>query len=191
MNKILEGVRELENTRNGERIVFTRSAAETGGEYVAFDLFLTPRGGVPFEHYHHKQSESFRMVRGKMRVRVNGEDRVLEAGDEVTLPPGTKHSLENIGDEEVYCQVQYRPALHSEWFLKAAHGFEEEVGREASILELAPFLARGVEIWPANMPRWVGRLAMPLFAAVGRLLGKDRFVEETVTRHYQRAQTSS
>ena len=37
----------LENPLSGERIVFRKTAADTGGELLVFELFLTPDGHVP------------------------------------------------------------------------------------------------------------------------------------------------
>jgi hypothetical protein len=37
----------LENSVSGERITFRRTAADTGGELLEFDLELTPDGHVP------------------------------------------------------------------------------------------------------------------------------------------------
>lgn len=172
------GRREVENTRAGERIVIQRSSAETGGASMVFDLYLRPGGGVEFPHYHALKSEIFRMKRGELLVRVDGEQKRLRAGDEVELKPGAVHSLINDTKEEVLCECEYRPGLCSdEWFMKA-HAAEDHLGRELTLLEMAPHLTEEVDIYPASPPRWVVRATLAVLAVLARVLGKDRVLLE-------------
>ena len=97
-------------------------------------------------------------------------------GGEVTLAPGTRHSIINNGDMEAHCYVEYRPALKSEWWFKLIHPFHDRIGREPRMLEIAPFLSQGVEIYPANVPRWLGLPLLYVAGILGRLLGKHRAV---------------
>lgn len=174
----------VENKVTGEKIVFTKTTEETGGEYVAFDFFVAPKGGVAFEHYHATQSEHFRMRRGVLRLCIDGVERDLRPGDELALPPGTAHSILNPGDEEACCEVEYRPAGLNEWLLKTVHAFEQQVGRESTFLEIAPFLAEGVELYPRGVPRWAGRIVMAAGGAIGRLLGTKERVERAAREYY-------
>src|SRR3982074_1104357 len=45
----------IENPVSGERITFRKTAAETNGELLEFDLGLTPDGHVPGMHVHPAQ----------------------------------------------------------------------------------------------------------------------------------------
>ena len=49
----------LKNPISGERIVFRKTAADTAGELLAFELFLSPDGHVPGAHVHLEQEERF------------------------------------------------------------------------------------------------------------------------------------
>jgi hypothetical protein len=42
----------IENPISGERITFRKTAADTDGEVLAFDLKLSPDGNVPGMHVH-------------------------------------------------------------------------------------------------------------------------------------------
>lgn len=170
-----EGRREVENRRAGERIVIKKTSTETGGASMLFDLHLKPSGGVEFPHYHAIKSEIFRMKRGEIVVHLgSGETKRLRPGDEVELPPGTVHSLINDTSEEVLCECEYRPGLCSdEWFLKV-HAAQDQLGRELTLLEMAPHLTEEVDIYPASPPRWVVRATIAVLAPIARLLGKDR-----------------
>ena len=59
----------LENRGRGERIVFRRTAVDTGGELLAFELFLSPNGHVPGAHVHPEQEERFEVVKGTIKFR--------------------------------------------------------------------------------------------------------------------------
>jgi quercetin dioxygenase-like cupin family protein len=170
------------NTETGERIVIQKSGAETGGACLGFDFYAAPGGGVPFEHYHAKQSEYFRMVEGELTLRVDGETRLLRAGDEMTLAPGTRHSIKNEGDVEAHCYVEYHPALKSEWWFRIIHPYQSAIGKEPGLLDLAPFLSKGVETYPARVPLVIGRIVIFVFGMIGRLLGRDRKVMQVVNQ---------
>lgn len=175
-SKPLPRAREVENRKTGERIVIERSTEETGGASMVFAMYIAPGGGVPFEHYHTVQSETLRVRRGRLTVNAGGVVRTLSAGDVLEAPPFTVHSLRNDSDEEVEVEAEYRPALHSEWWLLTVHAAEDWLGRHLSLIELAPHLASGVELFPARPPRWVVRALLAVLAPVSRLLGKDRVV---------------
>jgi hypothetical protein len=59
----------LENAQSGERFFFRKTAADTGGEYMEFDLELQPDGKVPGKHVHPKQEEQFEVRRRDDRSR--------------------------------------------------------------------------------------------------------------------------
>ncbi|MCA9622962.1 MAG: cupin domain-containing protein [Myxococcales bacterium] len=174
----------VENSITGERIVFLGNVSEDGREHLAMDFFVRPAGGVPMEHYHAEQTEVFRMIRGRLSITVEGERRELHPGEVLEIPPGTRHSIVNPSAEEAYCRVEYHPPGMSQWFLERVHGFTEHAGREPSLLELSPLLARGVEVWPAKVPARLGRALMPILAALSRLLGRAHVVEEGAARYF-------
>ena len=66
----------IENPVSGERITFLRTARDTGGERLEFELELTPDGHVPGAHVHPEQEERFEVLEGVMRFRLGLRDRV-------------------------------------------------------------------------------------------------------------------
>ena len=57
-----------------------------------------PHGGETQEHFHRSSEELYVFTEGTGRIRVGEEERDVQAGDTVVLPPGTKHKLWNTGD---------------------------------------------------------------------------------------------
>ena len=71
----------------------------TTGDY---DLMMaeTPAGvpGPP-PHLHNSFKEAFLIVEGEMEFFVNGEIKVLKAGESVDIPPNTLHTFSNKSDQ--------------------------------------------------------------------------------------------
>jgi quercetin dioxygenase-like cupin family protein len=108
----------LENPVTGERIVFRRTAAETGGEALEYELFFRPQGFLVREHLHPGQSERHEVLEGKLGLHLDGEDRVLEPGDAVVVPAAAPHRLFPVGEEKVNALFELRPALRTEQLLE-------------------------------------------------------------------------
>ncbi len=57
-----EAGQEIHNPRQRERIVFRRTAGETGGRLLRLEMFASPGGAAPPEHLHPRQEERFETV---------------------------------------------------------------------------------------------------------------------------------
>src|SRR3954451_14488566 len=91
----------IENPVTGDRIVFRRTAAETGGESVVVETYVRPGGAVATAHIHPGQDENFEVLDGRLGRRVGGESLELGPGGSAAVPAGTVHKFWNAGDEEV------------------------------------------------------------------------------------------
>jgi mannose-6-phosphate isomerase-like protein (cupin superfamily) len=116
----------LENPVSGERFVFRKTAADTDGELLEFDLHLAPDGEVPGKHVHRRQEETFEVLSGTMRFKRGLKTIVAEAGDIVVIPAGTSHKFENGGDDEAVVRVTVRPALKMEQLFETVVGLAED-----------------------------------------------------------------
>ena len=114
------GKRSIENPLSGERITIRRTAAQTGGALLAWELELAPGGRVPASHAHPRQEETFTVLEGRMRFRVGWRRQVAGPGDTVTVPPGTVHHFANPGPAPARVAVQTRPALAMQDLLETA-----------------------------------------------------------------------
>jgi mannose-6-phosphate isomerase-like protein (cupin superfamily) len=110
---------QIENPVTGERVVFTRTSADTGGELLELDLFWPRRGYRVPEHVHPEMEERFEVVSGRARFRIGGVERTAGPGDVVTVPRGTPHISWNPSSIEAHVRVQFRPALRWEDFVEA------------------------------------------------------------------------
>jgi quercetin dioxygenase-like cupin family protein len=112
-----EPEREIENPITGERIVFRRTAADSGGELLELDDFwVRPDHQVP-EHVHPEMEERWEVIDGAARFRLDGVEISARPGDVVVAPPGTPHSAANAARGETHVRIQMRPALRWEEFV--------------------------------------------------------------------------
>ena len=85
-----------------------------GFDWLLVDLELTPDGKVPGLHVHPEQTETFRVVEGRMRFRLGRRTVEAGPGDVVTVPPGAAHKFTNAGGQVARAKVEVRPALQME-----------------------------------------------------------------------------
>ena len=83
----------LENPASGDRLVFLRTAAETGGELLEYELEFVPRGFAARDHLHPRQSECHEVVEGSLGLIVNGRERRLQSGDVEDVQVATQHRV--------------------------------------------------------------------------------------------------
>ena len=71
----------------------------TTGEYD-FAMGVTPaKTQGPPPHLHNNFSETFLITEGEMEFMINGEVKIVKAGELVDLPPKTVHTFSNNGDK--------------------------------------------------------------------------------------------
>ena len=58
-----------------------------------------PVGGGTQEHYHPQTEEIYYITHGRGRIRIEGEEREVRAGDAVAILPGQRHKLWNTGSD--------------------------------------------------------------------------------------------
>ncbi len=66
--------------------------------YKVKKLILNPKKRFSLQ-YHHKRSENWIVVKGKVEITLGDKKNIYSYGDIVTVPVKTKHRIENIGDE--------------------------------------------------------------------------------------------
>lgn len=163
----------MENPYGGEdRIVFTKTAHQTGGEVFGLEVFV--RAGAPGtpEMVHPLQDESFEIFSGSLDFRIGGQERHLEAGETLVIPKGTPHNWWNASDGETHALVELRPALRSEELFANIYGLFNERGGPPNLLQMATlFNEHWSEGYLTRPPLLVQRVVFGVLAPVGRLLG--------------------
>lgn len=165
----------MENPVSGEdRVVFTKTAQQTGGEVFELEVFI--RAGAPGtpEMVHSLQDESFEILSGSLDFRIGGgQEQRLEAGESLLIPKGTPHNWWNASDEEAHALVEITPALRSEEFFANLYGLCSETGTLPNPLQMAVLIDEHKDegSYLTKPPLWVQRVMFGVLATLGRLLG--------------------
>ena len=166
----------LENPHAGERFTFRKTAADTNGEYLEFDLELQPDGQVPGKHVHPQQEERFEVLEGTMTFKVGHKTIVAKAGDVLTVPPGKSHKFANGGVHAARVRVTVTPALKMEELFEtvcelASDGRTTKSGMPKP-LDLALFVSQyRDEVQAPFPPAFMQRAALAPLAAIAKARG--------------------
>jgi quercetin dioxygenase-like cupin family protein len=170
--------RVVENPASGERIVLLRTASDTAGELLEFELSLAPGGHVPSGHVHPEQEERFMVLEGRVRFRLGRRTVIAASGETVTVPPGRAHHFANAGAGPARLLVQVRPALNMEELLETAAALARARGGRLAgrprLLDLALFLREFErEVRAPLLPGLLLRAATGSLAWLARYAGWD------------------
>ena len=113
----------IHNPVTGERITFLATSADTDGEAVVIETVVQPKGCVAAAHVHPSQTERFAVVSGRLGLKAGGKKHTLDAGQFVTVEPGTAHRFWNAGEEAVRFVCEVRPALQFESLIETMFAF--------------------------------------------------------------------
>jgi len=143
-----------------------RTAADTDGELFEQRVEYAPGSPFPPAHFHPGQSELFEVEQGAMVYLVDGEQRRIEAGESLELPPGTTHRARDASAaESAVIRWETRPALRSEIFFRTAAALGD-----AGALEQAMLAHEFRDVFRVSGPL---ALLVPALAALARLLGRS------------------
>jgi quercetin dioxygenase-like cupin family protein len=166
----------LEHPVTGERVIWRKVAADTQGQLLQGDLFAQPGGSVAAAHVHPNQEERFEVLSGTLRLRVEGEERLLSPGDVAVITAGRSHVWWNAGEEDVHVLGEFRPALRTEVFFETFFGLASDgkTNRKGlpNPIHLAVLMREYQdELHLASPPLKVQRALFTPLAVVGKLLG--------------------
>jgi len=100
--------RTFENPIIGDKVTFTKTSAETKGDYTLIDVELKAGGGNSL-HFHTSFSEKFEVISGELEVQVKKEIKVLRIGETYTVPPMVLHNFRNRTNDPIKFRVEIRP----------------------------------------------------------------------------------
>ena len=112
----------LENPVTGESMRVLESTAQT----FKAQYSLRPHGEIPGEHFHPHKEQRISVLSGEMHVRVEGENRVVRAGETTTIPLGAAHFQWNPCDSEAVVIEEIRPAGRIHDFFKVLFGLARD-----------------------------------------------------------------
>lgn len=163
----------------GQEITFLETADQTNGEYVRVAISLTEGStrAHAVKHVHPHQEETITVRSGRMSIDKNGERYILEPGESVTFEPGDAHAFWNGGMEELRIEVELRPALQTELFMRFAFGLSQVGKTTRSGIPLNP-LRLGLlmdefdgHLYLAGIPISLQQIGARILGPLARLAG--------------------
>ena len=101
-----------------QTMLITRKSLETDGKVSRVEIELEAGQGGPPAHIHPGQREVYTVDSGDLVVTVDGESRVITAGESIEVTPGSVHSFANRSDELVRFSAEHLPALRFEEYIR-------------------------------------------------------------------------
>lgn len=166
----------INNPITGERITFLKTAKDTGGSLLQFELVAQPGGFPVGAHTHPKQEERFHILSGQISVWLDGQAHHYTAGDELVITAATPHYWTNTGREELKMIIELRPALDWETFFESMFGLARD-GKTDKKGQPNPFQMAIIadkfrdEAGPVTLTHRLIFKLIPLLAVFGRWMG--------------------
>ena len=101
-------------TKDGSEIRELLAYRNSGIRNQSLAEVRVPVGGSTQEHYHPKTEEIYLITHGQGRMRIEGEQREVGAGDAIAIRPGQRHKLWNTGQETLRLLCCCAPAYEHE-----------------------------------------------------------------------------
>jgi mannose-6-phosphate isomerase-like protein (cupin superfamily) len=145
-------------------------------EYGRILEFFPSGNSGPPEHYHPTYEEHFEVIEGEYVFVVDGERRTLTAGDEITVPPNTRHTYRNESSELATNIGEARPPAQIEEVVTTMFGLAHEgkVGEngEPTFLQLMTMVSElSDDTVFTSPPPLVQKALATVLAPVARLVG--------------------
>lgn len=160
-----------------ESLIFKTTSSDSGGQLLEMEGIFHTRSVRPPDHYHPHQEERFEVLKGAVWTRIDGKERVYQAGESFVVPPGTRHAMTNTSTEDE-ARILWRitPALKTEVFFETLFGLARDGKTNKhgvpNLLQAALLMQDyRDEIRLSNPPEFVQVPLFTLLAPMARLLG--------------------
>lgn len=179
----------VEYFRPGDKLIsrfegFDQTILAVNGEWLHTRLEVMPNAAGPPEHFHEAFEETFTVKSGTLSILVNGEKRVLRAGESISIPPMTRHKPFNETNETVLVESDDPRTLPVQfgYILSQLYGFMDEYENGPNTMQIMMQLSvygNDADSYIADGPPLPVQKAMRvLMAPTARLLGYRNHYEE-------------
>ena len=106
---------------DGTAFLIVESAAHSDGERIEFEVTMAPGAMGPPKHFHPEQKESWSVLEGELSLLIDHDWRTLVAGESLSIPPNTVHTLRNRSSKAVRFRDIHEPALDFQQYIEELH----------------------------------------------------------------------
>ena len=127
----------------GGSLTFKVRGGRTGGRLMAFET-VVPAGDGPPLHIHTNEDETFYVIDGDVRFKLDDDLRQGGRGTFVFIPRGTPHTFQNVGRGDARVLIHFSPAGMERFFqdladlVAADPGAFATIGAEAGMVVVGP-----------------------------------------------------
>jgi mannose-6-phosphate isomerase-like protein (cupin superfamily) len=173
--------RVFKNPVIGDELTLLKSSSETQGEYTLCQIIVVPGGGNSL-HIHRDYSEKFEVEEGELSIQLGKEQRILKAGESITVPKNVAHCFNNRSDDNAKFRVVFRPAQPGfEKAIAIAYGLASDgLVNKNSVPYNFSYLSILVSL-SGTTPAGLAKFIMPVFRWIARRSKKN---ERTLVNKY-------
>lgn len=159
---------------DGTTFVVLESASDNDAAPMTFEITMAAGAIGPPRHAHPAQEESWTVQSGELSVLVGRQWRTLRAGESLTIPPGTVHTIANRSRQTVRVHDTHSPALDFQEYIEDLDTLTR--AGKLSIRMTPRTLIYGAMVLVAHRPMQLTanpsqRAAESILATIGYLLG--------------------
>ena len=168
--------KEITNPVTGQMIKFLQTTKDTNGALLEMISTYRSFSQEPPIHYHPYQAEDFRVTEGELTVRINGEKKILQAGDSLHVAPNVAHTMWNGSRKKAVVHWKVYPARDTEYLLEttiglACDGKTNETGMPG-FLQIALLMSRFSDVFRLKKPPYIiQKIIFTMARPIGYLLG--------------------
>ena len=165
--------KKIDLKATGETITFTKSTADTKGQFVETLVTLPASGEGPPAHRHVFQTELFEPIEGKLGLDSGDKKIVLEPGQSFTVPTNTLHRCYSVDGTAIKFKATFTPALSIEYLLAEMFAAcNRKNSKDPSAFDACYILrqAKG-EYYLGEVPPFIQQTIFPMTAIFGKLFG--------------------
>ena len=89
----------------------TKTPEQTNGQSLEMEWELLPKASGTPVHIHPLANETYKVLEGKFEVSINGQWKMLQAGEELTVNKGVPHTFRNPIDGVTRIYNTHSPAM--------------------------------------------------------------------------------
>jgi mannose-6-phosphate isomerase-like protein (cupin superfamily) len=174
--RVLNAGEIINDPVHGETVRFL----EIGGESAVtrFELTAEPQASGPPAHIHPKSYERFEVVSGAVLLKSGREERIVEAGEAVTVEPRVSHTWHNHTKERAVVLVELDPGYGvaqflDQWYELARAGRLNSKG-DLGLLPSAALFSPHIDLMAVpGIPLGVQRVLIRSLGWLGRRRGYE------------------
>ncbi len=167
--------KEIGSVQLGLRMVFRETAADTNGEFLRLDIFISPDRAVFSKHMHPHQQETIEVVAGGLDGEVGDSAKSLRPGDVSIIPPEVMHHWHSLPGDETHLRVEFRPAMQIEVVFETILGLAADgklkVNGMPPLMQSAVFIAEYGDMLYFPIPAPIKKVMAVALAPIARRMG--------------------